>query len=41
VVRGARRWVVAVPPGQSRTLTAQYTIRIPSDRMLVGGNRRS
>jgi hypothetical protein len=41
VVKGARRWRVTVPPGQSMTLTAQYTIRMPGDRMLVGGNRRA
>jgi hypothetical protein len=40
VVRGARRWVVTVPPGESRTLVAQFAIRMPADRMLVGGNRR-
>ena len=40
VVRGARRWVVTVPPGERLTLVAQYAIRMPSDRMLVGGNRR-
>lgn len=41
VTNGARRWVVTVPGGQSTTLRAQYTIRIPADRMLAGGNRRS
>lgn len=41
VVRGARRWVVTVPPGERLTLVAQYAIRMPSDRMLVGGNRRA
>jgi hypothetical protein len=38
---GGRRWVVTVAPGQSTKLLAQYTIRIPADRMLVGGNRRA
>jgi hypothetical protein len=41
VVRGARRWRVTVPGGQSMKLSAQFTIRIPSDRMVVGGNRRN
>lgn len=40
VVSGARRWRVTVPPGQSFRLAAQYAIRMPADRMLVGGNRR-
>lgn len=41
LVRGARRWRVTVPPGQQQKLTASFAIRIPSDKMLVGGNRRS
>jgi Domain of unknown function (DUF4139)/N-terminal domain of unknown function (DUF4140) len=41
VVPGARRWRVTVAAGQLLKLTAQYTIRLPSDRMVVGGNRRS
>jgi hypothetical protein len=41
VVRGARRWKVTVAPGQTQKLTAQFTIRLPADRMVVGGNRRS
>jgi hypothetical protein len=41
VVHGARRWRVTVPAGQSQVLAAHFTIRLPSDRMLVGGNRRS
>ncbi len=41
VVHGGRRWRVTVPPGQPMKLLAQYTIRMPADRMLVGGNRRS
>ena len=41
LTNGARRWVVTVPAGASTTLRAQFTIRIPTDRMLVGGNRRS
>jgi hypothetical protein len=41
VVKGARRWRVTVPPGQGLKLTAVFAIRMPADKMLVGGNRRS
>lgn len=41
LVRGARRWRVSVGAAQSLKLSAQFTIRMPSDRMLVGGNRRA
>lgn len=41
IVRGARRWRVTVPPGQTQKLTAQFAVRMPADRMLVGGNRRN
>ncbi|MEW6430288.1 MAG: mucoidy inhibitor MuiA family protein [Myxococcota bacterium] len=41
VVKGARRWRVTVPPGQTMKLTAQFVIRMPGDKMLVGGNRRA
>lgn len=41
IVKGARRWRVTVPPGQSLKLSAQFAIRMPADKMLVGGNRRS
>jgi hypothetical protein len=40
VVPGARRWRVPLGPRERATVSAQYTIRIPGDRMLVGGNRR-
>lgn len=40
-VRGARAWRVTVPAGQQLKLSAQYVVRIPSDKMVVGGNRRS
>ena len=33
--------LITVPAGQTTKLQAQFTIRIPADRMLVGGNRRS
>lgn len=39
-VDGARKWLVQVAAGQKTTLTAQFSIRIPADKMLVGGNRR-
>lgn len=41
IVKGARRWKVTVPAGQSLKLTAMFAIRMPADKMLVGGNRRS
>jgi hypothetical protein len=41
VVHGARRWRVTVAPGEKRSLTAEYTLRIPSDRLVLGGNRRA
>jgi hypothetical protein len=40
VVAGTRRWRVTAGAGERTSLAAQYTIRIPGDRMLVGGNRR-
>lgn len=40
VLNGARRWRLTVPPGSKQVLTAQYAIRMPADKMLVGGNRR-
>jgi hypothetical protein len=41
LVHGQRRWRVTVAAGGRATLTGKYTIRIPNDRVLVGGNRRS
>ncbi len=41
LVKGLRRWRVTVPPGQTMKLTAQFAIRMPADKMLVGGNRRN
>jgi uncharacterized protein (TIGR02231 family) len=38
---GLRRWRVTLTPGQRTTLTAEYSVRIPSDKVLVGGNRRT
>ncbi|MBK7858801.1 MAG: DUF4139 domain-containing protein [Archangiaceae bacterium] len=40
-VRGARVWRVTVPASAKLNLYAQVVVRIPSDQMLVGGNRRS
>jgi len=39
-IEGAHRWVVTLEPGQQRTLSLKYTVRIPSKHELVGGNRR-
>lgn len=41
VTTGLRRWRVTVPPGGRSTLSASVLVRIPADKMLVGGNRRS
>lgn len=41
VTEGLRRWRVTVPPGGRMTLTASFLVRIPADKMLVGGNRRN
>jgi hypothetical protein len=40
VLKGIRRWNISVQPGERGKLSASFTIRIPSDKMLVGGNRR-
>ncbi|HZN95565.1 MAG TPA: DUF4139 domain-containing protein, partial [Myxococcales bacterium] len=37
---GARVWQVTVAPGEKAKLSAQYSIRLPGDQVLVGGNRR-
>jgi hypothetical protein len=37
---GARSWLLTLAPGEKRTLTAQYVVKIPGDKMLLGGNRR-
>ncbi len=39
-LRGGHQWKVALDPGQSRTLSARYTVKIGSKLELVGGNRR-
>lgn len=40
-VDGARRWELTVAAKSKTQLSAQFTIRIPSGRMLEGGNRRA
>ena len=40
VVQGARIWRISLGPTAHQTLTAQFLIRIPNDRTLVGGNRQ-
>ena len=40
VMNGMRRWRLTVPAGGRTMLTAQLLVRIPADKMLVGGNRR-
>lgn len=37
---GARSWRLTLGAGEKAQLSAQYTVRIPGDQMLVGGNRR-
>jgi hypothetical protein len=41
LVRGARVWRLAVPASGTRTLVGGYTVRIPTGKAVVGGNRRS
>lgn len=41
LVHGLRRWRVTVPARTKTKLVAKFTIKMPADRMLVGGNRRS
>lgn len=41
LVHGLRRWRVSVAARSKAKLVAKFTIRMPADRMLVGGNRRS
>lgn len=39
-LKGGRAWKVEVPAGGERTLRATFSIRIPQNHELVGGNRR-
>lgn len=40
-VEGERAWKVTLQPGETQTLNATWAVRIPSSKMLVGGNRRT
>ncbi len=40
-VAGERAWKVTLQPGETQTLNATWAVRIPSSKMLVGGNRRT
>jgi hypothetical protein len=40
-VEGERAWRVVLQAGEKQTLGATYVVRIPSSKMLQGGNRRS
>jgi hypothetical protein len=39
-LKGGYRWEVRLEPGQSQTLSATYTVHIPSKYELIDGNRR-
>lgn len=40
-VEGERAWRVTVQPQEKQSLSATYVVRIPSSKMLQGGNRRT
>ncbi len=40
-VEGERAWKVTLQPGETQALNATWVVRIPSSKMLVGGNRRT
>ncbi len=40
VLQGGHRWRLRIESATSQSLTASYTIKIPSKYELVGGNRR-
>jgi hypothetical protein len=40
-VEGERAWKVTLQPGEMQMLNATWAVRIPSSKMLVGGNRRT
>ncbi|HSP81860.1 MAG TPA: hypothetical protein VLQ93_25290, partial [Myxococcaceae bacterium] len=40
-VAGERAWRVELQPGEERELKAKWLVRIPSSKVLVGGNRRT
>lgn len=39
-IRGGKKWLVSLDPGDKRTVTFQYAIKIKDKEELVGGNRR-
>jgi len=39
-VEGARLWKLKLAANESRKLSAHYTVRIPGQKVLLGGNRR-
>jgi len=40
-VEGERAWRVTLKPGEKQALNATWAVRIPSNKMLQGGNRRT
>ncbi|WIG96988.1 mucoidy inhibitor MuiA family protein [Myxococcus sp. SDU36] len=40
-VEGERAWRVVLQPGEAQTLKATWTVKIPGNKMLGGGNRRT
>ncbi|MCP3101676.1 DUF4139 domain-containing protein [Myxococcus sp. K15C18031901] len=40
-VEGERAWRVVLQPGEAQTLKATWTVKIPANKMLNGGNRRT
>ncbi|OJH40768.1 DUF4139 domain-containing protein [Cystobacter ferrugineus] len=40
-VEGERAWRLTLKPGETQTLSAAWSVRIPSNKVLVGGNRRT
>ena len=40
VIEGGRRWRVAVKPGATHQLGAQYRVKLYANNELTGGNRR-
>lgn len=40
-VEGERAWRVTLQPGEKQTLDASWNVKIPSSKMLQGGNRRT
>ena len=40
-VEGERSWRVVLQPGEAQSLRATWTVKIPANKMLNGGNRRT